>query len=67
MKALDAETLDLKDLMKDLNELVVTLRDGLGWQGVKVYLGNKNPSVREIERPFDRPTDRPTDRIPGCD
>ena len=52
LKALDAETLDLKDLMKDLNELVVMLRDGLGWQGVKVYLGNKNPSVREIERSF---------------
>ena len=30
----------------------MTLRDGLGWQGVKVYLGNKNPSVREIERSF---------------
>jgi translation initiation factor 1 (eIF-1/SUI1) len=53
MKKLESEeTPDLKELVRQLTELVKTLREGLGWKGVKVYLGNKNPSVREIERSF---------------
>ena len=52
MKSLEKEEVDLKKLMENLTELVVVLRNGLGWEGVKVYLGNKNPSVREIERSF---------------
>lgn len=52
VKSLENDENYIPPMMLKLKKLVKELRKGLGWKGVKVYLGNKNPSVREIERSF---------------